>query len=256
MRIGVTVDVSGAIERLTDLERRQVPFAIVKALTNTAQAAQREVEREIPSVFDRPTPFTLRSVYVRPATKSRLYAEVKLKDTAAKGNPAVRWMAPQVHGGARPLKAFEKLLQRAGVMPGGWYAVPTRNAPTDQYGNVRGSMIMQILSQLHASRDPTANESATVRAKRNDGRSRAKKRLSRYFSVQPGRERTRHLAPGIWERVQFGFGQSVRPVVLFVSRAPRYKVRLKFDRIVVRTVDAQIGFQFRRSLQFALATAK
>ena len=45
-------------------------------------------------VFDRPTPYTLNSTFVSPATKTKLKAEVKLKDESAKGLPATKYLAP------------------------------------------------------------------------------------------------------------------------------------------------------------------
>lgn len=262
MKLSIKVDTSKAEKMLDGLARDQIPFATAYALTQTAKAAQSEVEKAIPRVFDRPTKFTEHAVYTRPATKARLWAEVKLKDTAVKGNPAVRYLFPETQGGTRNVKGFERLLQRAngrfsgGVMPSGWYAVPTRFAPLDMYGNVPGAAINRILSQLQASRDPGTRETAAAKRKRNSIRSRARSRPARYFAVMPGSGINSHLAPGIWERVTFGFGSAIRPILLYVRRAPRYRKRLDFTRIVVTTVDAQIGFQFRRGFALASRTAR
>ena len=256
MRITVETDLKAFEAAMTGLVKEQIPFATAYALTQTAKAAQKEVEREIPRVFDRPTPFTRQAIRIRPATKRRLQSEVLIKDFAAKGNPAVKWLLAQVYGGPRNLKAFEKLLARAGAMPAGWYAVPTSYAPLDQHGNVSGSSINKILSQLQAARDTSTNESAANRMSRNSVGNRSKKRLSRYFAVLPGRERTRHLKPGIYERIAFGFGSSVRPIFIYTPNAPRYKPRLRFDKIVRDTVQAQLGLQFKRGFALAARTAR
>jgi hypothetical protein len=251
MKLDVKVDLKALEAAMNGLAKDQVPFATAYALTQTAKAAQKEVEREIPRVFDRPTPFTRQAIRIRPATKRRLQSEVLIKDYAAKGNAAVKWLLAQVYGGPRNQKAFERLLSWSGAMPAGWYAVPTSYAPIDQYGNVSGASINRILSQLQARRDLSQNESAANRTKRN-----AKRRLDRYFAVLPGRERTRHLKPGIYERISFGFGSSVRPIFIYTPNAPRYRPRLRFDKIVRDTVQAQLGLQFKRGFALAARTAR
>ena len=64
---------------LSDRAQKQLPFAAALALTETAKEAQAEEVREIDRIFDRPTRFTQKGVYVRPAKKSRLVSEVGLK---------------------------------------------------------------------------------------------------------------------------------------------------------------------------------
>jgi len=242
---------------LTHLQREQIPFATAYALTQTAKKAQAEVEREVPRVFDRPTPFTQKPVRTKPATKRNLTAEVLIKDYAAKGNAAVKWLIAEIKGGPRRPKGFELLLQRAGVMPAGWYAVPTKYAPLDQYGNVPGSRINAILSQLQASRDPGTRESAEQKGKRNSVKYRGRSRPARYFVSYPGgNAKTQHLAPGIWERIGFGFGSAVRPVFIYTQKRPSYRKRLDFDRIVRSTVQAQLGLQFKRGFLLASRTAR
>jgi len=254
INIDVRVDLREAMKALESLRKDQIPFATAYALTQCAKAAQEDVEREIGRVFDRPTQFTLKAVRTKPATKRNLVAEVKLKDEAYKGNPAVRWLIAQIRGGARNIKGFEKLMQRAGVMPNGYYAIPTKNAPLDRYGNVPGSVINRILSQTRSSRDVLTRETAVSRA-RNIRRAK-RRREGRYFSAVPSNPRTRHLKPGIWERVSFGFGESIRPVFLFSSTPPTYTKRLPFEEIVQRAVKRELARQFARGFQLAQSTMR
>lgn len=250
----VTGDVKAITDHLSRLARDQIPFATAKALTMTAKAVQREIDAEIGRVFDRPTPFTRRATFVRTATKQRQFAEVKLKDEAAKGNPAVKFLRAQVEGGPRTPKGFEKLLMRAGVMPAGWYAVPTKAAPLDAYGNLAGGLITRILSQLRASRDAQANE--TPRSRKRKGK---RPTMGRYFAVMPGRARTKHLKPGIYERFGNGF-QSLQkgrivPILIYTQKAPRYRRRLDFYRIADQVARQQFPMQFARAAREAIATA-
>ena len=70
--------------KLTTALTKQGPFAMAKALTLTAIQAQTDIVQAMTQVFDRPTPYTLKSTYVIPATKDRLESLVQLKDSAAK----------------------------------------------------------------------------------------------------------------------------------------------------------------------------
>jgi hypothetical protein len=248
-------DVRGSIadieQHLTSLGREQVPFATVLALTRSAKFAQGELTREIGRVFDRPTRYTQSAVFVRPATKARMWAEVKIKDESVKGNPAVRYLIAQIRGGSRGLKGFEKLLQRNGVMPLGWYAVPTKYASLDANGNVPGGVIVKMLSQLQASRDSLTNENQKAKRKRN-----AKARAGRYFVAMPSRQRTKHLEPGIYERLGTAFGSGVRPILLFVPKAPQYARRLRFFEIADETARMRFPIEFAIAMREALRTAR
>lgn len=251
----IQYDVRGSIaeieSHLTSLGREQVPYATVVALTRSAKFAQAELTRELGRVFDRPTRYTQSAVFVRPATKARMWAEVKIKDETVKGNPAVRYLIAQIQGGSRGVKGFEKLLQRNGVMPVGWYAVPTKYIGLDAYGNVPGGVIVKILSQLQASRDSLTNENLKAKRKRN-----AKARAGRYFVALPGRQRTKHLKPGIYERLGTAFGSGLRPVMLFVPRAPRYAKRFRFFEIADQTARMRFPIEFAIAMREALRTAR
>lgn len=84
------------VERaFSDLERKQVPFAAAKALTQTAKQVQKELERQLPIKLDRPTPFTRRAFGTVRATKSRLRSTIFVKDLQAE------YLSFAIHGGHR-----------------------------------------------------------------------------------------------------------------------------------------------------------
>ena len=248
MQYDVRADLREALSKLDNLRKDQIPFATAYALTQTAKDSQASVQREMRSVFNNPTPYTLSGLFIKPATKSKLISTVKFKDQSFKGVPADRYITVQVEGGARRRKGFEELLIRSGVMPPNSYAVPTRAAKVDQYGNVPRGTLNAILSQLQASRDVLSRETPTSRARNQKRRNR---RFSRYFTAYPGRARTKHLPPGIYERVGFGFGSAIRPVFLFVDRPPMYKPRLPFYRVIDDTLRLRLVPNFEAA--FALA---
>jgi hypothetical protein len=57
---------------------------------------KRALEYEMPFAFDRPTPYTLGSLYLSPATKAIPVAKVWLKDDAGKGTPAAKYLFPRL----------------------------------------------------------------------------------------------------------------------------------------------------------------
>lgn len=81
--IEVRADFRPLTRGLNELAQRQVPFATARALTDMANAAAVANRRALPSIFDRPTPFTRNSVAVAPARKDRLVARVYVKDRQA-----------------------------------------------------------------------------------------------------------------------------------------------------------------------------
>lgn len=251
MQYDVRADIKQAVKALEGLRKDQIPFATAYALTKTAQEAKKNIEADIRRVFDRPTPYTQKGVWIKAATKARLFAKVYLKDESFKGVPADRYLIHQIRGTSRQLKGFERLLQRSGVMPDGWFAVPTNAAPLDQYGNVPGGIITRILSQLQASRDSLANETpaSKTRTMRRKGR-----RPSRYFVAYPGRAKTRHLTPGIYERIGFGFGDSIRPIFIYTAQAPKYRRVLRFDETVQAAVRDDLPRMFEQGFRIAQAT--
>jgi len=247
-------EVSAALARA----QRQVPFALARALTKTGQDVRDAQRKEIVRVFDRPTPYTRNSVYLKPATKQKLQAEVWLKD----GNRPSHYLLPQIEGGDRPLKRFEARLVRAGYMQPTERAVPAAGARLDQYGNISRGQIVQILSQLKTAAVVGDYSDAT-----NSKRSRAKREREAYFvSRGPGSWtgrgawknglKSQHLPRGIWVRRSFGaLGTAVKPVMLFVSRV-HYRPRYRFFELADRVVQQNFGRHWDESWDLALRTAR
>jgi hypothetical protein len=266
IKIDIRTDAAKAINRLEGIRRDQIPFATAYALTKIAQAAQAALEIDTRRAFDRPTRFTQKAFRITPATKTRLFSSVSVKDEATGAGPAggsrnrtaLAWMSTQTYGGPRPRKGFENALERAKVLPPGWYAIPTQWAPKDAYGNVPASKLNQILSQIRARRDSSQNETPELSARRNSlftktgRRKKQATRPSRYFSAQLGGK----LKPGIYERVGFAFGSSVRPVFIFTQRQPRYAARFPFQYIVERTYRKTLDFYYKEGFRRAMATAR
>ncbi|WP_440640275.1 hypothetical protein ACSHT2_02720 [Bradyrhizobium sp. PUT101] len=216
------VETSDVIKALRNLAERDAPIVTAYALTKTAQDIKAEEVDTMKAVFDRPTRFTLNALYVKPATKTDLVAEVYFKDGFG-SVPAWRYLGPQVEGGARVHKSFERALIRSGIMAQSEFAVPGSGAKLDSSGNISGGTITRILSQLGAAEQSSgykANQTAKSRARAK------KKNVGRYFVLRPGAggRAGRNVAPGIYYRADL---REMVPVIMFV-KPPRYQKRFPF----------------------------
>ena len=220
-------------------------FAAMVAATRTASAIRARLTGEMPSIFDRPTPFTRRSLFVRPATKANLQAHVGFKDFAGKGTPAARYLMPQVTGGARHAKRFERALQAAGILPRGWFAMPADNADLDAFGNMKRGQIVKLLSSLRAFGEQgyLANRSRT-RA------SRGTRRGEQYFAARPGNP---GLPPGVYKRGGTKKRDAL-PVLMFV-RGAHYQKRFPFERIAEEVAAERLAPEFYAALDQAITAS-
>lgn len=229
------VDSSKAIAALTAYQSKQLPFATARALTRMAGLVSDFERLEMLKVFDRPTPFTLNSIYTLPATKAKLYSVVGIKDFTSKGSPAARYLYPEIFGGERAQKRSEFSITIK-VHGQTIYMVPGPGLKLDQYGNVTRGRMTTILSALGASLDPLQNRT------RRGGKS-----LTEYFIGSPGQGRPQ----GIWQRK----GKKLLLLFIFTKR-PVYRKRFDFFAVANKTVQAQWGRVFADSLKDALRTQR
>lgn len=223
-----TRDVERALQQLG----RKAPAALADALTKAAYSARKAVQGEMKTVFDRPTPFTLNSMYVSRATPTRLEAKVDFKDLEAKSVATNRshYLTVETFGGVRPLKQFEAALQRVGAMPEGWRAVPGPGAELDSFGNMKRGQITQIMSWLGAFKEVGFQANITDKSRKRAMKGTRSRRGFAYFAVTGRDPRTRHLAPGVYRKTRTAWGWAIKPIVLFVPGA-RYARRLKFFEV-------------------------
>ena len=215
-------DFEKAKQQLKDM-KRQLPFLNAYALTKTAQDVRKAEYEEMQSLFDRPTPYvvpknidkpgTRGSLFLRGAKKDKLAAKVWVKDlNLGAGTPGIDIVGPHIKGGGRKFKRFEKALFRNGVLPAGMYAVPSKYARKNKYGNLSAGRYTQILSYLRANADVAQNTTAN---------SRRKKTTKPYWIMY---ENDKPL--GIYQ----GTGSNMKPIIIFVSK-PNYKQTFKFEGI-------------------------
>lgn len=231
----------------------QMPFATAMALTRTAKAGKDEIERQLPSIIDRPTPYTMKGFRLYPATKRKLLAEVDFRPAFGRGTAARDYLAPLVFGGARKLKAFERSLQRTGLLPSGFAAVPGSAAKVDAYGNMSRGQIVQIVAYFKAFGEQgyRANTTDKRRAAMARGNSRTGARGVSYFIGAPGKG----LPMGVWQRISFGTaGSAIKPVIIFVA-LPNYRAQLDVPGIVERVIRERFPEELRLAVAQAMGSA-
>lgn len=253
MRIEVQHNMKEAFDKFLGGIQKQARYATAVALTRTAQDVKAEIVNEMRKVFDRPTSYTLRSLFLERATKENLTARVWIKDDYGSGSSnstySAWYLRPQIYGGSRLHKRFEKGLQAFGLMPAGMFAAPATGAKLDQYGNVSRGQIIQILSQLKVQM--LAGSSRVATGSRRSNRTIARQGVT-YFAVT---QKHGGLVPGIWMRKQFAHGSAVKPVFIFVSKT-NYKQRLFFFDIGKRVIAQRFPAHFKREFAAAKATAR
>jgi hypothetical protein len=247
IEIELRADLLPLLNRLQNFQR-QIPFVIASALTKTAVKVKPEIRKEMQRVFDRPTPFTLNSIFVKPANKKdeNPTARVWIKDSQSAaldtrqftgGTPAAEYLLPQIIGGTRQLKRFELRLARAGLLPPGMFVVPSKGAKLDRYGNADLGQLVAILSKLGTISEAIASKSN--QRKRNLKYSQAK-----YF-VSRG---DRGLKRGIFQRLGRG---KVTAVYLFVDRVT-YRRIFEFDRVARDVALQLLPGEFEAAIDAAL----
>lgn len=259
----VVFDFKPVYDQLSQLELQQLPYAHTLALNNTAEYARRAELQEFRRQFDRPKPSTLnekagplRIKYAKRGLYPNDFAEVRVKDTPqVKGEPALVYLSHNIHGGRRAEKRSESLLRRAGILFPGYYTVPADGARFDQYGNMSAGQMQEILSAVGAQRDALSNFKGRTLKDAYRKQRRMRSAAAKYFVAYRSRQQTRHLAEGIWQR----FGNSdweVRPVLLFVKGAPRYKKRIRWEETAMGVARMRFPIEFHQAMKYALATAK
>ncbi|WP_445287685.1 hypothetical protein [Variovorax atrisoli] len=239
MRLELRLNGLGEVrETLAKLSGKQARTAYAAALNDAGFQVRRAMRNELSSVFDRPTPYVVNSVFVRQATAERLSVAIEPTYYGGKGIDPQQILQAQEFGGARRDKRSEVALRRAGILPAGFQtAIPRVPFPgsDDARGNLRGSFLVQLIAYFQAFGEQgyRANMTAKRRATLHRG---TKRQSGRRYFVAYGRLRsgpTAHLSPGIWA-AQGTHGVDLRPVLMFV-RIGVYRSRLSMESIAERS---------------------
>jgi len=234
----LTLDVQGLDQATRDLAERfssrRISAVAATAATRTAHEIRVEIQDEMSRVFDRPTPYTLRSVRVTAATAGAPVAEVFISEQKAPRDPSPAVvLTPQVEGGARGNKGLELALRRIGALPAGWLIVPSKALRLDAYGNISRGIVQQVIAQLRQTVDVGPRNTRGLRKA-------ARKAGAKFIVIPPGAK----TAPGVYA-ADFS-GRNITPLFMFVRKAT-YRTRLDFYGIAERVSKAKLPEFFGRA---------
>jgi hypothetical protein len=241
------------IKRLLEQQQKQAVFAASVALNKSAEWAETDIRKEMRRVFDRPTKWFLGSLRIAErATKNKLQAKVWFKDRNSVESSS-DMLTPHIFGGARSFKAMERRLQKIGVLPDGWLAVPGKGAKLDGSGNMSRGQVSFILNYLGAYTEDGFNK-ITIPGRDKFKKTTRARRGFVLFVARPGNRQ--RLKPGVYQKTAFGpLGSAIKPLLIFISRAD-YKRRLDFFGIGERSIKRHFPEEFEKAYTAALRTAR
>ena len=232
---------------------KQMPSIMLNGLTQIAYTVRYDEKKEMQRVFDRPTPFTLNSLVIFKATKQKPEATVALRDPAGIAFSDIlkkHYLVPQIYGGSRALKKFEKRVISSGYFKPNSFLMPGQGVKMNKYGNVNKGDIQKILSGLKAQFDPQRNQKGKGKARKR----RLKNRNNEYFAVG-NQTKSSRLAPGVYERYRFAAGTSIKPVFM-IGRKPRYKKLFRFFEVAEDSITKNWKREMEDAVERAVRTAR
>jgi hypothetical protein len=256
LKFKISVDIEGPMRLVRQELPKAVPYVKASMLTGLAGRIQDRVREAMPVAFDRPTPFTVRGVWVKSATTARPTAEVYFPESKDDRGLAKReYIRPGALGAPRRnQKRTEFLLTRVGVLPPGWVTTPgnsaARHGYIDGFGNVKPRIYAQIVNVLKLKQ-------ALMGARAKGISAASQKRAQRmgveaeFFAVPPGKNAMGRggswLPPGVYKRVGRS-GDSLHQVLKFVQRAT-YRQRLDVEAIARKEIEASLQPEFERAFE-------
>lgn len=215
----------------------QLPTIAVNAINRTAFLVRKAEQEAMRSVFDRPTPWILNTVWVEQATLEKPVATVGPNDYF--GPVWSRVMVPHVHGGPRLQKTVEQRMVRTGLLPAGWFILPAKGMPLDSYGNPLQGELIKILSWLQALEIGNYNPNSRRQNKTQ------RKGVS-YVLAYPGRSK---LPPGIYQRI----GKQLLMMLYFTNQVT-YQPRLPWFEVAQKVIDDNLEVKIRAEIYKVMGT--
>lgn len=231
-------DVKKIAPFLTIAQEESLPYILSRSINDTMKDVLKVEKARMRDVFASPTPWTVNSIYQTYSHKDDpvIQSTVEFKLFGG-GTPAWKYLQFQIKGGQRRHKRYENALIARGIMRSSEYTVPAPGVKLNRYGNISAGQIEKMLSNLGA-----AQLSAGYQANATDSdRSKRKRRRAGQFFVP--REGSR-LRRGVW----FRKGRTIKPFLIFVSRAPKYEPILDWEEVAQATIERQFRKHFEKWL--------
>ena len=222
--------------KLGQIAKKQLPFAISRAINETLSGAHKAVVKEINDVFHEPTPAVQKGVRWSASTKRNLSGKIYLTSGGGGGPDIASILRPHITGADRIKKASEGAFKRHGWMGQGQWMVPGPGAPIDRYGNVPGNYMKKVIAQLKADTALGYNKMSRTAARRGVG--------------------TLYGIPfkGVFKRT--GPRTSI-PVLFFTYAKPRYEAgRFDFYYVVKNHAKNNFVSNFRKAFKEAMSSLR
>lgn len=252
-------------KRLNDIATKQLDYAAMRTVNDLAFGIRTDLQRQFRESFDRPTPFTMRSIIVNKASREEPSAFVGLNTDYRQDQV----LGHHFTGGNRAWKRMEKRLRWKGILKPGMMAVPGDAAALNAYGNIKPGLVTRILSYFDtlgmgydmgskgrlklARRGRTRGGYATVRGTeyfvsfgKGDGG-----RRSRQYQHDQWQQ---HLPAGIWSRTGI-HGFKVSPVLMFVQQGG-YRKRFDIKQTAEQIIKRDASKLFAKHLSTAIKSAR
>ena len=252
MEFHFKIDASKALELVERQLPNAAPYVKASFLTGLSKRVQSKMQAQLPVAFDRPTPFTVRGVWTKAATKTDPQASVYFPESRANaGKDKREYIRPGAEGSAaRRQKRSEMLLVKAGVLPPGWVTVPGTYAMRnllDGFGNMKGQYYRQIIRNLQLkTRETRLAKPISAPSAKRAARMGVE---NEFFAVTPGKNALAKgggwLPPGVYKRTGKG-GRELVQYLKFVRKAS-YRPRLELAKIARAEVRATANAEFSKA---------
>jgi hypothetical protein len=228
----IKVEIQGLDKTLAHLAgmQKQVKFAAAVALTRTAGKVREAMPAVMDRELDRPTSFTKRGMFVKPARRDDLQAVVGFMDRQA------GYLKYQIAGGTRTPTS------RGIKLPG--------NITLNSFGNIPKGLIDRL---KQSAQDGSLGRG--IAKKLGVGNRRKGAAPIQLFYGKPTGRGWEKAPMGIWRRVPGNPGKLV-PVIVFEDTPARYKPRFHFEREALRVVRREWDKQFAAAFDQAMRTAR
>lgn len=221
--------------KMSNMVAVQMPFAISKALNETAKTLVAKNKQDMRMIFDRPVPFTLNAFYFRYAKKGQTSVTIRRKDKQV----GRHYLEVQEYGGLRPQTGMEKTfamnLPYSGILR---HITPTKAAPKNKHGNMSPGFRNKMMSAMQVARDPTQ---------------RSKTRGKQYFVPSSTHPLGQGKRAGVYMRNSAG---NAKKMLNFIDRGIKYKPKLKFGSRMNRYGRMVYPRKFQAAMKLALSTAR
>lgn len=238
--------VNGLVKGMEGLTDQQLRWAVADAMTAAATAAQEELRRVTPSHVDRPTRYTMNSIYRWPGfvKPQSLHVEVGFKDLPMRNMGTTQhYLLPMVRGTTRPpTRGEQRLRSLAGF--GGMYYIPSKyNNNGLRYnasGNLTAGTHTRVLSRIKAFNLEGFNMNRT-----SSGKSAIKAGKADFFAA------TLPTAEGMKPGIYFRVGKKKRGyhTAFYLTRtAPKYNPTFPVSQILSASFAQSYLPELRRNL--------